>query len=172
MPSVAGPEAIHPWYAVRVRSNFERTASNSLRQKGYSEFTPFYRVRRRWSDRTKTLELPLFRGYVFCRFDINKRLPILQTPGVVSIVCFGKQFIPVSEEEMAAIQAVVKSGREVQPWPYLREGQRVRIVSGPLRGVEGIVLDLKDGWRIVVSVTILQRSVAAEIDRDSIELVV
>ncbi len=158
-----------PWYAIRVRSNYERTTSLSLRQKGYTEYTPFYRARRRWSDRTKVVERALFPGYVFCRFDLQKRLPILKTPGVVSIVSFGKRFVPIDEDEIAAIQRSVQSGAGVCPWPHLRAGQRFRIVGGALCGVEGLLLNLKKGRRLVISVMFLQRSVAVEIDREDVE---
>ncbi len=140
-----------------------------LRGKGYTEFVPYYRTKRRWSDRTKVVEIPLFAGYVFCRFDPNDRLPILQTPGVVDVVRFGQDFIPVNEREIESIGSIVNSGAEVTPWPYLREGQRVRIRGGALDGVEGILIDFRNGRRIVVSITILQRSVAAELDRADVE---
>lgn len=140
-----------------------------LRGKGYTEFVPYYRTKRRWSDRTRVVEIPLFAGYVFCRFDPNDRLPILQTPGVVDVVRFGQDFIPVDEREIESIGSIVNSGAEVTPWPYLREGQRVRIRGGALDGVEGILIDFRNGRRIVVSITILQRSVAAELDRADVE---
>jgi len=154
----------HAWYALRVRSNFERVTGQFLRQKGYEEFTPLYLCRRRWSDRVRELELPLFPGYVFCRFDASRRMPILTTPGVVSLVSFDNLPARVDEAEIAAIQAIVRSGRPVMPWPFLQVGQRVRVHNGPLRGVEGLLLHLKNQCRVVVSVTLLQRSVAVEID--------
>lgn len=162
-------DAAIAWYAVRVRSNFERVTAESLRSKGYTEFCPFYRSKRRWSDRTKTIEQALFPGYVFCRFDPDRRLPILQTPGVVSVVGFGNQFVPVDEAEIDAIQHAAHSGAEVSPWPYLRAGQRVRIRGGALHGLEGLLLEFKNEVRLVVSVTLLQRSVAVEIDRAEVE---
>ena len=160
---------LQPWYALRVRSHYERVVATSLNHKGYREFVPYYRAKRRWSDRTKIVEFPLFPGYVFCRFDPEKRLPILQTPGVVSVVSFGKKFIPVDEKEIESIRAIVTAGCEVRPWPYLRVGQRVRIRGGALDGVEGLLLEVKNETRLVVSISLLQRSVAAEIDRGSIE---
>ena len=168
-PKSPATETTHPWYAVRVRSNYERTVSRSLQNKGYVEFAPFYRAERRWSDRTKLVEFPLFPGYVFCRFDVQQRLPVLQTPGVVSVVGFGSEFAVIDDVEIDAVRKVVTSGSEVRPWPYLRVGQRVRVRGGTLKGLDGILLDLKSGRRIVISITILQRSVAAELNRASIE---
>ena len=152
-----------------MRSNHEKTTSAHLKTKGYEQFLPLYRSRRQWSDRIKVVELPLFTGYVFCRFDARYRLPILKTPGVVSIVSFGKRLAPVEDSEIEALQAVVSSGREVRPWPYLHVGQRVRLVGGALHGVEGILIEFKKGLRVVLSVSLLQRSVAVEIDQESVE---
>jgi transcription antitermination factor NusG len=157
---------VFPWYALRVRSNFERAVSESLGSKGYPEFLPTYRARRRWSDRIKEIRAPLFPGYVFCRFDANNRLPILQTPGVVSIVSFAKTPTPVEESEIAAVQRIVASDALSRPWPFLNTGDRVQVIDGPLAGLEGILLEFKKSLRLVVSVTLLQRSVAVEIDGD------
>jgi transcription antitermination factor NusG len=141
--------------------------SAALRGKGYQEFLPLYHSRRRWSDRVKELDLPLFPGYVFCRFDVQDRLlPILTTPGVVAILGAGKTPVPVSEDEIAAVRAIVGSGLSAQPWPCLTFGSRVLIEYGPLAGIEGIALRVDKVFRLVVSVQMLQRSVAVEIDRD------
>jgi transcription antitermination factor NusG len=112
----------------------------------------------------KELELPLFSGYLFCRLDLNKRLPIILTPGVIRFVGIGKTPLPVDEKEMAAVMAIVSAGLLAEPHPYLRVGQRVRIDHGTLAGVEGIVRLAKKAARLVVSVSLLQRSVAVEID--------
>jgi transcription antitermination factor NusG len=152
------------WFAVQVRARYESLAANSLAHQGYERFLPTYRCRRRWSDRIKELELPLFPGYIFCRFDPQCRLPILKTPGFVSIVGIAKQPVPIDESELAAIRTLVSSGLSHQPWPYARIGQRVCIECGPLAGLEGILQNIKGRQRIVVSVSLLQRSVAVEID--------
>jgi transcription antitermination factor NusG len=157
---------VSPWYAIRVRSNFENAVSASLASKGYPEFLPTYRSRRRWSDRIKEVRMPLFPGYVFCRFDPNNRLPILQTPGVVNVVSFAKTPTPVEESEIAAVQRIVASDVLSRPWPFLNAGDRVQVIDGPLAGLEGILLEFKKSLRLVVSVTLLQRSVAVEIDGD------
>jgi len=159
------------WYALRVKSHCERMTAASLRSRGYEEFLPTYRLRRRWSDRWVELELPLFPGYVFSRFDARHRLPILQIPSLVHIVGIAKTPLPVDEQEIAAIQAIVHSGLAAQPWPYLRVGDLVRVQYGALSGLEGILVEVRKRHRLVVSVTLLQRSVAVEIDRDWVSLV-
>jgi transcription antitermination factor NusG len=153
-----------PWYALHVRPRYEKQISQNLKQKGFEEFLPLYSSRRKWSDRYKVVEMPLFPGYLFCRIDRNIRMPVLVIPGVIRIVGFGDELTPVSEEEVSAIRSIVKSGYPAEPWPFLKVGQRVRIVEGALEGLEGILIKSKAGSRLVVSVDLLQRSVAVEID--------
>jgi transcription antitermination factor NusG len=155
------------WYAVQIQSRLGNIASATLRGKGYEEFLPLYRSRRRWSDRIKELELPLFPGYLFCRCDVSDRLmPILTTPGVIGIVGAGKTPVPVDDEEIEAVRAVLRSGLAAQPWPCLRVGSKVYIEGGPLAGVEGIITKMDKVYRLIVSVNLLQRSVAVEIDHE------
>jgi len=153
-----------PCFALQVRPRHEKAAAWALHNKGFDEFLPLYRSRRRWSDRVKELDMPLFPGYVFCRFDPEDRLPILTTPGVISLVGIGKTPTPVEEAELAALRMVVQSGLNAEPWPFLKVGQPVRIDLGPLAGLEGILTELKNRQRLIVSVGLLQRSVAVEID--------
>jgi transcription antitermination factor NusG len=159
-------QTIHSWYAIRVRSRFEQTVSVGLAGKGYHEYLPLYHSRRTWSDRSKDLDLPLFPGYLFCRFDVQNRLPILTTPGVISIVGIGKNPVAISNEEIEAIQTMIRSGLHLQPWPQLAVGSSVVIEQGPLKGIEGVALDVKNKYRLFVSVPLLQRSVSVEIDRE------
>lgn len=154
------------WYAVAVRSNFERIVAQSLRQKDYEVFLPTYLAKRRWSDRTKVVERALFPGYLFCRMDLQQRVPLLNTLGVASIVGVGKCAAPVADGEIAAVQKIVGSGLPVAPWPFLKAGQLVYIHQGPLAGVEGIVIASKNSSRLVVSVEMLRRSVTVEIEND------
>jgi transcription antitermination factor NusG len=155
-----------PWYGIRTRSNHERVAAIVLQSKGYEQYLPLYRSRQRWSDRVVESDRPLFPGYVFCRFDARKRLPIVSTPGVVSVVGFGNEPAPISDTEIDAVRAVLHSGLAAEPCPFLHEGQRIRVKRGFLEGLEGILVKKKSDWRIVVSVAMLQRSVAVEIDRE------
>jgi len=155
-----------PWFALRVRSNFEQVTSTILRQKGFQEFVPSYRTKRRWSDRVKEIEKPFFPGYVFCRFNADNSLPVVQTPGVVHIVGNGRTPSPVDDAEMESLQTLVNSEVLVAPYSFLKAGQRVLIRYGPLAGVEGVLESFRSGYRIVVSITLLQRSVAAELEAD------
>lgn len=156
------------WFALRVRPNREKVVASGLVSKGLEQLLPLCTIRRRWSDRYRDLQVPLFPGYVFCRFPYEKRVPVLRTPGVVSILSFGGVLVPVTETEIDSLRTLIASGLPLAPWPYLRVGQKVSIGCGSLRGVEGIVVGLKNRWRVVVNVTLLQRSVAVEIDRDII----
>ena len=159
-----------PWYAVRVRSNFEKTSSTILESRGFEVFYPTYRLRKRRKDRTVSLELPLFAGYFFGRFDHRNRLPILQTPGVVGIVGFGKQPTPVDAEEIRSLALLARSGELAHPHDFLHRGDLVRITAGPLSGLTGILEESKGASRLVLSVTLLQRSVSVEVDLDSVHL--
>jgi transcription antitermination factor NusG len=152
------------WYALQVRSRKENYIASQIAGQGYECLLPTYRSIRKWSDRVKEVEQPLFPGYLFCRFDIHDRRPLITTPGVLQIVGSGRTAIPVSDEEIHALQLVVSSGVSKEPWPYLEVGQRVRIGYGTLTGLEGILVNLKGNHRVVLSVTLLQRSVAMEVD--------
>jgi transcription antitermination factor NusG len=153
-----------PWFALQVRSQRENHVADQLSAKGYELFLPLYSSRKRWSDRVKKVEEPLFPGYLFCRFDPYDRLPILKTPWLLQIVGFNHTPSPVDDEEISAVRRLIASGAAAEPWPFIAIGERVRIESGPLRGVVGVLTQLKGNHKLVVSITLLQRSVAVEID--------
>ena len=153
-----------PWYAVRVKANRERVVSDLLEAKGFEQFVPGYPVKRQWSDRTREIFLPLFPGYVFCRFEARQPLAILTTPGVVNFVGFGRGPEPIAPDCIRAVRQMVDSKLSVSPWPFLNVGDTVRITHGPLEGVEGILTEFKGSHRLIVSIPILQRSVACELD--------
>ena len=159
-----------PWYALQVRPRFEKLAAKHLRAKGYEEYLPLCRSTRRWSDRMKTVEMPLFSGYIFCKFDIQKRLPILIVPGVLSIVGIGKAPATIPESQISSLQQVIASGMPCGPWPFVRAGQRISVERGPLAGLKGTVLEVKSSLRLILSLPLLQRSVAVEIDRHCVDL--
>jgi transcription antitermination factor NusG len=155
-----------PWFALRVKSHHEQIVATALQCKNYESYHPIYTCVRRWSDRVRELSFPLFPGYVFCRFDPQSRLPILMTPGVAHIVSVGKTPAAVEESEIGAIQAVVAAGLKREPWPFLEIGDRVIVRKGPVQGLEGILIREKRRSRVVVSITLLRRSIAIEMDSD------
>lgn len=161
----------YPWFALQVRMRHEGGVADQLCSKGYERFLPLHKVRRHWSDRVKEVDSPLFPGYLFCRFNPQDRLPILKTPGVAQIVGYNHVPIPVDEQEIEAIRTLVASGVPNFPCPYLEIGSRVRIEAGALRGLEGILTELKGKRRLILSITLLQRSVAVETDSDAVSVV-
>lgn len=156
------------WVALQVRPRSEKMVSSALNFKGIEVFLPLYTARRRWSDRVKEVQLPLFDGYVFCKLNLDYRMPALTIPRVIQFVGAGKIPVPIEESEIYALQTVVNSGLPSMPWPFLTIGQRIRVEHGPLRDMEGILLQAKGSQRLVLSVSLLQRSVAVEVDRDSV----
>jgi transcription antitermination factor NusG len=154
-----------PWFAILTRVGREKHATMLLENSGFECFLPLSKSTRKWSDRLKEIELPLFPGYLFCRMNPNDRLPVLMIPGVMQIAGAGSTPIPVEEHEIAAIKRVEKSGLSAMPWPYLKIGNIAKIEEGPLRGLTGIVIRIKSGLKLVLSVELLQRSIAVEIDR-------
>lgn len=157
------------WRALTVKSRHEKVASQHLRLRGLDEFLPLHSVRRAWSDRSKIIELPLFPGYVFCRLGQADRFTALSAPGVTSIVGFGIVDCPVEDSEITNIRRILASGLPVEPWPYLRSGDAVRIQAGPLTGLQGTVVREKGLSRLVVNVDLLRRSVAVEMGREMVQ---
>jgi transcriptional antiterminator RfaH len=153
------------WYALRVRTRSEWMVEGNLEHKGYETFCPMYKLRRQWANRIRTADRPLFPGYLFCRFDIRMRLPILTTPGVSLIVGPGKCPEPIPENEIEAIRTLVKSGASYEPCAYLTAGQLVEIQHGSLSGLVGLVTEVRSEFRLIMSVDLLMRSVSVEIDR-------
>jgi transcription antitermination factor NusG len=154
-----------PWFAVRVKSQCEQSVAHAFRQRDYEEFLPLYWSRRRWSDRIKMLQLPLFAGYLFCRFDPSQRARILEVPGVVHIAGIGKIPLAVDSAEVEAIRLAVNSGQRLEPWNHMQVGDTVRVEEGPLCGLQGVLLRLKGGSHLILSIKMLQRGVAVEVER-------
>jgi len=163
--SCGAPKGV-AWYGLCVRPRYEKLATMMLTNKGYETLLPLYKCRRRRPDRYKEIQLPMFPGYVFCQFDPNSRLPILTTPGVLHVVGSGRAPIPIDRGEMDAVRQLAESPLRAEPHPYLEVGQKVYIQEGPLAGTVGILLARKNSHRVIISVTLLRRSVSVEIDRD------
>ena len=157
------------WFALHVRPRYEKQVATILGYKGLDAFLPTYRSRRRWADRYKTVELPLFPGYVFSRFRSAAFVPVMTTPGVIDILRTGNLISPVDEHEIHSLQTLMTTTLSFEPWEYLAVGQRVRIDNGPLKNVTGILVNVKKTARVLLSVTLLKRSVLVEIDRDWIK---
>lgn len=153
------------WFALLVKPRHEKTVSAALRSRGYEEFLPLRSVRRKWSDRFKMVEMPLLAGYAFCRFELRDKVHILRTPGVRKVVGWGLAPVPVEEAEIQALQTVMRAGLPTAPCAYLRTGQPIRLDGGPLGGLSGLLLKTRGSSRLVVSISLLQRSVAVEVDQ-------
>jgi transcription antitermination factor NusG len=153
------------WFALTVRHQHERRVEGVLAAGGVDTFLPLYRARRKWSDRVKDLDAPLFPGYLFGRFPMHDRSRIMNMPGVSGIVGFAGRPAPVTDQEIDGVRAALASRLPVAPWPHaLRAGDRVRIEQGPLRGIEGTLLRDGSGLRLVLGIELLQRSLVVEID--------
>jgi transcription antitermination factor NusG len=166
MPEHTPPE--QKWYALTVPYQHERRTEKALQSKGLETLVPVYRSRRWWSDRVKDVETPLFAGYVLCQFDLTKRIQVLDTPGVSKIVGFGGAMTALEDGEVAGIQRLLALKVPLAPWPYLKPGDRVRVEHGPMRGLEGTLLRTKDTMHLVVSFELLQRSLAVEVERETV----
>jgi transcription antitermination factor NusG len=152
------------WCAIYTRHQHEKTVSEMLEAKGFEVFLPLYDSTRKWKDRRKVLAVPLFPSYVFVRGAVERRLPVLTTPGVHMIISRGERVATVPEDEIDAIRRTVEGNFRVEPHPFLRCGERVRVVRGSLEGVEGVLTRKKNLFRLVLSVEMLAQSVAVEID--------
>jgi len=156
------------WLALNVAPRHEKKVSCQLEHKGYETFLPLYRRQHQYGRRTREFQLPLFPGYLFCRADPNERLPVLTIPGVLQFLGAGKTPIPIADDEICAIQIAARVGLHMEPHGYWEKGQRVRIARGPLTGLEGLVVDSNKPLRLVLSITLIQRSVLVEIDTDCV----
>jgi transcription antitermination factor NusG len=164
IPVCCDVASMREWFAVQVWSGREYLSTQRLSERGYEVFLPRYCERRRWSDRIKVVERALFAGYVFCRLAPEVFGKIVTAPGVVRIVGDGTRPLSIPTHEIEAIQRIMATHLSTEPWPVPQVGQQVRIEVGPLRGIEGVVLTVKNQQRLVVSVSLLQRAVAVEID--------
>ena len=152
------------WWAVYTRHQHERSIEEMLSAKGFEVFLPLYESTRRWKDRKKVIALPLFPCYVFVRGGLDRRLQVLTTPGVHMILSRGERIATIPEDEIEAIRKTIEGPFRVEPHPFLRCGERVRVVRGSLEGVEGVLIRKKNLYRLVLSVEMLAQSVAVEID--------
>jgi transcription antitermination factor NusG len=154
------------WYALTVKSRHEKKVDTLFKLECLDSFLPLYCCRHKWADRYKTVELPLFPGYVFCRTSAATMRTVLNTPGVVDFVRLGIFPEPIPDAEIEALRRLERSHLTADPWPSLLVAQPVSIIDGPLAGLSGSLVQFKNAWRLVLSVALLQRSVLVQIDRD------
>jgi transcription antitermination factor NusG len=157
-----------PWFALQTRPKHERKVESLLMQKGYECFTPTYRSKRKWSDRVVEIDFPLFPGYVFCRFNASALGKAISTQGVTRIVGFGGTPAEVAREEIESLQLLAQSDFLRKPWKYLPSGIMVLVETGPLAGIQGIISVDDNKMQLVISVTLLQRSVSIQLSEDTV----
>ena len=162
----------HPWFALQTRPKNERKVERLLKQKAYDCFVPIYRSKRKWSDRTVEIDFPLFPGYVFCRFNASALGKAISTQGVTRVVGFGGSPAEVAREEIDALRLLARTSLLREPWKYLPNGTQVLVETGPLAGIQGVIKADDNKKQLVISITLLQRSVAIQLDEDTVISVV
>lgn len=158
------------WYAIYTNARHEKAVARQLSERCIETFLPLYRSLNRWKDRRKLVESALFPSYVFVRIAIADRLRVLQVPGVVNIVGSNDRFLSLPDQEIASLRNGLVNQVYAEPHPYLKVGRRVRVVRGPMTGTEGILTRKKDTYRVVISIDVLMRSVAVELDGADLEV--
>jgi transcription termination/antitermination protein NusG len=154
----------HRWLAVQVRSGWEIKTAIGLRERGYEELVPTYEQKRKRSDRTVTLHVPLFTGYVFLRFQADNRQPIISVPGVIRFVGMANSPSPIEDSEIDALRITSKAAGRCGPWPFLEVGEEVEIQKGPLSGLKGKVVRFENRQRLIINVNLLMKSAFVEIE--------
>ena len=156
------------WYAAYTNANHEKSVAAQFSVRAVEHFLPQYESLRRWKDRQKKLQLPLFPGYVFVKLALRDRLQVIQVPGVVRLVGFGEQPVPLADAEVEGLREALAGGLCAEPHRFLKTGQRVRIVSGPLAGREGILKRWKGDMRVLLSIELIQRSILIDVDASAL----
>lgn len=158
------------WYAIYTKFQHEKSAGSLLEKKGFDVFLPVYKTVHRWKDRNQLVVLPLFPCYLFLRTGLDCKLEVLRTAGVRSMVENAGQACRIPDLEIEAVRKMCTVGMRLQPHPFLRQGDLVRVRRGPLSGIEGFFVRVKNQYRVVVSVELLRKSVAVEVDLADVEL--
>jgi transcription antitermination factor NusG len=157
------------WYAAYTRANHERRVAHELMERGVENFLPQYESLRKWKDRQVLLAMPLFPGYVFVYLALENRLAVLQVPGVSCIVGFAGKPAAIPGEEFERVRGLLGRGLRATPHPYLKAGRRVRVRSGPFAGLDGIIVRRNNRRRLVISLALIERSIAVELEEASLE---
>lgn len=157
------------WYAVYTSANHEKKVAAEFRSRSVESFLPLYTSVRRWKDRRVQLQMPLFPGYVFVHLALSERLRVIQVPGVVKLVGFGGQPVALPDEQLEALRTGLNGQLRAEPHPYLTIGRRIRIVRGAFQGAEGTLVRKKGVFRVVLSLELIMRSIAVEVDAADVE---
>lgn len=164
------PEAnASAWYALYTRHQHEKVVARMLADKGFEVFLPLYFTAHRWQDRTRQLSLPLFPGYVFLRTGLDRRAHVVTTPGVHHFVPSAERPVAIAPPEIEAVRQLTAKSPRVEPHPFLKRGDWVRIKAGPLAGLEGVLTRWKGAFKLVLGVELLQQSVAVEVELADVE---
>lgn len=161
---LCNPDATPQWYAVCTRSNHEKCAAAQLDLRSIQHFLPLYETVRKWKDRRKRVQFPLFPGYIFVRIPLQERMRVLLAPGVVRLVGFDNRPVALPDEEIEALRSVLVRGLHSEPHPYLSVGRRMRITRGALEGLEGVLIRKKGRVRLVLSIDLIRQSAMIEVD--------
>ena len=156
------------WFAIQTRSRHEKVVRNQLEMRNVEHFLPTKRRLSQWTDRKKEIEVPLFAGYCFARFSLEERLHVLQSQGVVRVVGSGGRPEPISDEEIESLRTLITNSSDYVSHPYLKKGTIVKVIRGPLQGVKGRLVREARSCRLVLSINLIQRAVAIEIDAASV----
>ena len=152
------------WIVVRSKPRSEKIAYDQLKEKGIEAYLPLLKERRKWSDRKKWVEFPLFSSYLFAKIEIKNSIFVLQTNGVSSLVKFGEVIAIVQDEVVHAIKLAIDGGYQLTPAEYFIAGNAVEVIEGPMRGVKGIVAQLKGKDRLVIKIDAIQQALSIDID--------
>lgn len=152
------------WYAVYTSANHEKRVASQLEQRAIESFLPLYDAVHRWRDRKMRLQLPLFPSYVFVRMFLRERVRVLQVPGVARLVGFGERPLALPEQEIEILRSGLGRGMNAQPHPYLTVGRHVRVMHGPLSGLEGVLLRRKGAFRLILSIDLIMKSIVVDVD--------
>ena len=165
---VISSRSSHQWFALQTRSRHEKVVESQLEMRNVEHFLPMMKRVSQWTDRRKEIKVPIFAGYCFARFSYDDRIPVLQSQGVVRMVGSAGKPEPIPDEEINALKRLISNSSNYMCHPYLKEGMLVEVINGPMQGVKGRLIRGARNSRLVLSITLIQRSVSMEIDADDV----
>ena len=162
--------AVQKWFVLYTKSRHEKFVESTLTKKGIESFTPTVFLKKRWSDRVKLIEQPLFKSYCFAKFSLKDKTAVLSRPGVANIVHFKDQYIPVQDSVIDSLKILIKNKVKIDPYPYLKTGDKIRIKKGPLKDLEGYIIEKRNkNATLVISIEAINASISCIVDVDNVE---